>query len=110
MAWIALAIAGAFEIIWAVALKYSENFTRLWPSVIFGVAAWLSFAFLSYSLKTLPLGTAYAVWTGAGAVGIAIVGMIWFDEPVETIRLFCIALIIGGIVGLKLTGSPQPAV
>lgn len=105
MAWIALAIAGFFEIVWAVALKYSEGFTKLWPSVIFGIAAWLSFAFLSQALKTIPIGTAYAIWTGVGAVGIAIIGMAWFKEPTDLLRVICIALIVAGIVGLKVTGT-----
>jgi quaternary ammonium compound-resistance protein SugE len=103
MAWIFLAIAGAFEIVWAVALKQSDGFTKLWPSVIFGFSAWLSFAFLSQALKAIPMGTAYAVWTGVGAVGIAIIGMAWFKEPAELLRISCIALIIIGIVGLKVT-------
>jgi quaternary ammonium compound-resistance protein SugE len=71
MAWILLFMAGLFEIAWAVALKHSEGFTKLWPSVIFGVTAWISFALLSQAIRTLPMGTAYAVWTGIGAVGIA---------------------------------------
>lgn len=105
MAWIFLVAAGIFEIVWAVALKYSEGFTKLWPSIIFITAAWLSFACLSYALKVIPMGNAYAVWTGIGAVGIAIVGMVWFSEPVNVIRVSCITLIIVGIIGLKVAGS-----
>ena len=105
MAWLLLVIAGLFEIIWAIALKYSEGFTRLWPSVIFGVSAWLSFACLSFSLKTLPVGTSYAVWTGIGAVGIAIFGIVWLGESGNPVRLGCIALIVVGIVGLRLSGG-----
>lgn len=104
-AWIALFIAGLFEIAWAVALKYSEGFTRLWPTVIFGVTACLSFLFLAYALRTLPVGTSYAVWTGIGAVGIAVFGIIWLGEPAHAVRLGCILLIIIGIAGLKLTGN-----
>jgi quaternary ammonium compound-resistance protein SugE len=105
MAWLALAVAGLFEIVWAVALKYSEGFTKLWPSIIFGASAWLSFAFLSYALKTIPMGSAYAVWTGIGAVGIALVGIIWLDESADLIRIISIALVVIGITGLKLAGS-----
>ena len=99
MAWTILAVAGLFEIVWAVALKHSDGFTKLWPSVAFMTAAWLSFACLSYALKTIPMGSAYAVWTGIGAVGIAIVGMVWFSEPAGMIRIGCIALIVLGIPG-----------
>lgn len=102
MAWIFLFTAGVFEIAWAVALKYSEGFTRLWPSIIFGVTAWISFACLSQAIRVLPMGTAYAVWTGIGAVGIAIAGIIWFGESGSLLRIGCIALIVTGIVGLKL--------
>ncbi|MFK7831437.1 MAG: multidrug efflux SMR transporter [Congregibacter sp.] len=108
MAWISLVIAGFFEIVWVLALKYSDGLSNWWPSVIFGVAACVSFAFLSYALKTLPMGTAYATWTGIGAVGIAIVGMLWCKEPAGLARVLCIALIVAGIVGLKLT-SPASA-
>ena len=105
MAWTALITAGVFEIIWAIALKQSAGFTKLWPSVVFALAAWLSFACLSHALKTIPMGTAYAVWTGIGAVGIAVIGMVWMSEPVNAIRVACIALIVIGISGLKLAGS-----
>ncbi|TGD76242.1 quaternary ammonium compound efflux SMR transporter SugE [Mangrovimicrobium sediminis] len=105
MAWVALFVAGLFEIIWALALKYSEGFTRLWPSVIFGVAAWLSFALLSYALKTIPMGNAYAIWTGIGAVGIALVGIFWLNESADFMRIACIILVVMGIAGLKISGS-----
>ena len=105
MAWAILIVAGIFEVIWAVALKYSEGFTKLWPSVIFIIAAWLSFACLSLALKHIPMGSAYAVWTGIGAVGIAIIGMVWFSEPATLLRIACIALIVIGIAGLKLSSS-----
>ena len=105
MAWAILIVAGIFEVIWAVALKYSEGFTKLRPSVIFIIAAWLSFACLSLALKHIPMDSAYAVWTGIGAVGIAIIGMVWFSEPATLFRIACIALIVIGIVGLKLSGS-----
>ena len=102
MAWTALIIAGLLEVGWGIALKQSEGFTRLWPSVLFGVLAWLSFAFLAQALKTLPMGTAYAVWTGIGAVGLAIAGILAFGESASAVRLACIGLIVLGIVGLKL--------
>ena len=105
MAWAIFIVAGIFEVIWAIALKYSEGFTKLWPSVIFIIAAWLSFACLSLALKHIPMGSAYAVWTGIGAVGIAIIGMVWFSDPAMHFRIVCIALIVIGIVGLKLSGS-----
>ena len=102
MAWVFLVIAGVFEIVWVIALKHSEGFTKLWPSVIFIVAAWLSFALLSYALKSIPMGSAYAVWTGIGAVGVAVIGMAWFGEPTNLLRIVCITLIIVGVAGLKL--------
>ncbi len=105
MAWIALIIAGLFEIVWAVGLKYTHNFTRLWPSVITVVAMAVSFFFLSYAMKQMPIGTAYAVWTGIGAVGTVIYGIIVFNEPFNFIRVTCIALIILAIAGLKLSSS-----
>ena len=105
MAWTLLVLAGIFEVAWAIALKYSEGFSKLWPSVIFGVTAWLSFALLSQALKSIPIGTSYAVWTGIGAVGVAIAGIAWFGEPASTARIGCITLIVAGILGLRLTGS-----
>lgn len=103
MNWIFLAIAGLLEIAWAIGLKYTEGWTRLVPSLITGVLMIASFYFLSLAVKTLPIGTAYAVWTGIGTVGAAILGMFLFDEPRDIVRLLCIALIIAGIAGLKIT-------
>jgi quaternary ammonium compound-resistance protein SugE len=105
MSWLILFVAGLFEIAWAIALKYSEGFTKLLPSIAFGVTAWLSFACLSYALKSLPVGTSYAVWTGIGAVGIAIFGIIWLGEPANPLRIGSIALIVVGIAGLRFTGG-----
>ena len=102
LAWVVLFFAGLCEIGWAVGLKYTEGFSRLWPSVATGVAMLASVVLLGWSLKTLPLGTAYAVWTGIGAVGTARLGMLLFGESREAARLACIALIVAGIVGLKL--------
>ncbi len=102
MAWLVLAIAGLFEVGWAIGLKYTEGFTRLAPSVLTVLAMILSVALLGWSLKTLPVGTAYAVWTGIGAVGTALLGMVLFGDPATVARLGCIGLIVAGIVGLKL--------
>ena len=103
MAWGLLFIAGLFEVGWAVGLKYTEGFTRLWPSVWTAIAAVASLALLGLSVRTLPLGTAYAIWTGIGTVGTAILGVVLFKEPATAMRLVCIVLIMAGIVGLKLT-------
>lgn len=108
MPWLFLLIAGVLEIGWAVGLKYSDGFTRLWPSVLTILALVLSFIFLSLAVKHLPIGTAYAIWTGIGAVGACILGILLFKEPVGALRVACMALIVLGIVGLKFTAS-QPA-
>ena len=105
MSWVFLFIAGGFEIVWAIGLKYSDGFTRLWPSVGTIVAMGVSFLFLSYALKVIPIGTAYAVWTGIGAVGVAVLGMILFGESRDAFRLLCILIIVGGIAGLKYSSS-----
>lgn len=105
MSWVFLFIAGGFEIVWAIGLKYTDGFTRLWPSVGTLVAMGVSFLFLSYALKVIPIGTAYAVWTGIGAVGVAVLGMILFGESRDAFRLLCILVIVGGIAGLKYSSS-----
>jgi quaternary ammonium compound-resistance protein SugE len=102
MYWIILFIAGLFEIAWAVGLKYTEGFSKLWPSVFTIVCMIISMGLLAYAVKHLPIGTAYAIWTGIGAVGTAILGIILFNESKELIRIFFIFLIVVGIVGLKL--------
>ena len=101
--WSYLIIAGMLEIAWAIGLKYTEGWTRLVPSLITGALLVASFYFLSLAVRTLPIGTAYAVWTGIGTVGAAILGMVLFDEPRDIVRVICIMLIIAGIAGLKLT-------
>jgi quaternary ammonium compound-resistance protein SugE len=106
MPWMYLIIAGVFEIVWATGLKYTEGFTRLWPSTGTILAMGLSLWFLAAALKALPVGTAYAVWTGIGAVGTAIMGILLFGESRDAVRLLCIAVIVAGIAGLKLTSSP----
>jgi quaternary ammonium compound-resistance protein SugE len=105
MAWIILVLAGLFEIGWAVGLKYTEGFTRLWPSLWTVGAMVLSLTLLGLALRTLPLGTAYAIWTGIGTVGTALLGIWLFGEPATALRLLCIGLILAGIVGLKLVSS-----
>ena len=105
-AWLILFVAGLCEIGWAVGLKYTEGFSRLWPSVATLLAMAASVGLLGWSLKVLPLGTAYAVWTGIGAVGTAIFGIFLFSESRDTLRLLSILLIVAGIIGLKLV-SPD---
>lgn len=103
MAWLYLIVAGIFEVVWATTLKYTNGFTKLYPSIITLIAMSVSFIFLSISLKYLPMGTAYAVWTGIGAVGAVILGMLFFGESQSIMRLLFVGLIITGIVGLKVT-------
>ncbi len=105
MAWVYLMIAGVFEIAWAIGLKYTEGFSKPVASVVTVVLMIASFVFLSQAVRELPIGTAYAIWTGIGAVGTAILGMILFNEPRDTVRILCMLLIVAGIVGLKLTGG-----
>lgn len=105
MAWVYLFIAGLFECGWAVGLKYSNGFTKLVPSLLTIVAMGLSLLFLSIAMKSIPVGTAYAVWTGIGAVGVAILGMILFGESHAILRIMCLLLIVSGILGLKLISS-----
>jgi quaternary ammonium compound-resistance protein SugE len=105
MAWIYLMVAGVFEIVWAIGLKYTEGFTKLWPSFWTLAAMLVSFLFLAEALKTIPVGTGYAVWTGIGAVGTAILGIVLFGESRDLFRLLCILVIIGGIAGLKVSSG-----
>jgi quaternary ammonium compound-resistance protein SugE len=102
MAWTILIIAGVFEIAWAIGLKYTNGLTRLWPTVGTVAALAVSMVLLGAAVRTLPIGTAYAVWTGIGAAGTALLGLWLFNEPATLPRLLCIGLIIGGVVGLKL--------
>ena len=102
MPWIYLLLAGLFEIGFAVGLKYTQGFTRLWPSVGTLVTAAISLWLLTQSLKTLPVGTAYAIWTGIGALGVVTLGVLLFDESMSPARLLCIGLIVTGVVGLKV--------
>jgi len=103
MNWIYIFIASIFEISWAIGLKYSQGFTQMRASIFTIITMILSYVFLSLGVKTLPLGTAYAVWTGIGAVGTAIYGMIYFNEPRDLVRIFFIFLIVVGIIGLRFT-------
>lgn len=105
MAWTLLFIAGIFEIVWATLLKYTDGFTKLWPSVGTVVAMGISMVCLAFALRAIPMGTAYAVWTGIGVVGTVILGIVLFDEPRNVVRLMCIGMIIAGIAGLKLTSA-----
>lgn len=102
MAWIYLVVAGLFEVGWAIGLKYTAGFSRLWPSLWTAAAMALSLFLLAQALRTLPVGTGYAVWTGIGSVGTAVLGIVLFAESRDALRLLCLALIVAGIVGLKL--------
>ena len=102
MTWVILVIAGLFEVVWAIGLKYTDGFTRLWPTVGTVVAMVLSVWLLGVAMKSLPVGTAYAVWVGVGAVGTVILGIALFGEPINIARIISVALIIAGIIGLKL--------
>jgi quaternary ammonium compound-resistance protein SugE len=102
MAWIVLVVAGLFEVGWAIGLKYTEGFTRLWPTVGTVTAMVISLGLLGIAMKTLPVGTSYAVWVGVGAVGTAILGIVLLGEPANLGRLVSLGLIVAGIVGLKL--------
>jgi quaternary ammonium compound-resistance protein SugE len=102
MAWLILTVAGLFEIGWAVGLKYTEGFTRLWPTLATVASMIVSLGLLGLALRTLPVGTAYAVWTGVGTIGTALLGIALLNESADLIRLACIGLIVAGIVGLKL--------
>jgi len=106
MAWIYLVVAGVFEVGWAIGLKYTEGFTRLWPTLWTGAAMAVSLFLLAQALKTLPVGTGYAVWTGIGSVGTVVLGIVLLGESRDALRLLCLALILIGIVGLKLVTEP----
>jgi Membrane transporters of cations and cationic dru gs len=103
-----LAVAGLLEIAFAFGMKWSAGFSRFWPSVYAVATGMASILLLTLSLRVLPVGTAYAVWTGIGAAGTAMVGMLWLGEPASLARMGCIALILGGVVGLKLVSGPAP--
>ncbi len=105
MSWILLIVAGLLEVCWAIGLKYTEGFTRLVPSVLTGIAIVASMALLGVAAKQLPIGTAYGVWVGIGAMGAAILGMVLFKEPATAPRLFFLALLLVSIVGLKVTSG-----
>ncbi|SJM91436.1 multidrug efflux system protein [Crenothrix polyspora] len=105
VAWLILFSAGLVEIVFALSLKYNQGFTRLWPSLVTMVSGISSFGLLMWAIKTLPLGTAYAVWTGMGAVGVALLGILLFKESADWYRLLALTLVISGIVGLKLTDT-----
>lgn len=102
MAWAYLTVAGLFEIAWAIGLKYSDGFSKPFPSLLTIVAMVLSVWLLALAMKTIPVGTAYAVWTGIGAIGVAVLGMVLFGESREVLRMACLFMIITGIIGLKL--------
>lgn len=103
MAWFILVIAGLFEVGWAIGLKYTEGFTQFWPTAGTVTAMVVSIGLLGMAMRTLPVGTAYAVWTGIGTVGTVVLGIVLFSEPATVARLACVGLILAGIVGLKLT-------
>ncbi|WP_457032458.1 DMT family transporter [Kitasatospora sp. P5_F3] len=102
MAWVVLIIAGVLETVWAVALEASKGFSRLVPTVVFGVALVLSMGGLAYAMKSIPLGTGYAIWVGIGAIGTALYGMAVMGDAVTAARITCLVLILGGVVGLKV--------
>ena len=105
MPWTLLVIAGLFECAWAIGLKYTEGFTRFWPSVFTVATMTASVVLLGFAMRSLPVGTAYAVWTGIGAVGTVLLGITLFGEPANAARLICVGLIVAGILGLKLTST-----
>lgn len=102
MAWILLVLAGLFEVGWAIGLKYTEGFTKLWPSVGTIAAMIISLGLLGVAMKTLPVGTAYAIWVGVGAIGTVILGIVLFNEPANALRIVSVLLILAGLIGLKL--------
>ena len=105
MNWFILFVAGLFEVVWAVGLKYTDGFTRLWPSVGTAVAMAISTVLLAIALKTLPVGTGYAIWVGIGAIGTAIAGIVLFGESVSTLKILSIVLLVAGMAGLKLSSG-----
>jgi quaternary ammonium compound-resistance protein SugE len=105
MSWFILFLAGVFEIAWAIGLKYTEGFTRLWPSVGTALAMVVSLGLLGVAMKSLPVGTAYAIWVGVGALGTVILGIVLLGEPATPARLFSLGLILAGVIGLKLTSA-----
>jgi quaternary ammonium compound-resistance protein SugE len=109
MYWIVLFVAGLFEVAWAIGLKYTEGFSKLWPSLFTIACMIISMGLLAYAVKHLPIGTAYAIWTGIGAVGTAILGIILFNESKELVRIFFIFLIVVGIIGLKIFSGQSSA-
>lgn len=108
MAWIYLLIAGVLEIGWAIGLKYTDGFTRLWPSVATIAAIIASISLLALAVRTIPVGTAYAVWTGIGAAGTAVFGLVFLGESREVLRLVCLVLIVAGVAGLKFAAHSGP--
>ena len=105
MAWVFLFVAGLLEIGWAIGLKHTHGFTRFWPSVATIGAMAASFALLAQALKSIPVGTGYAIWTGIGAVGTVVVGMLFLGEPKDAARIVCLSMIVAGILGLKVASS-----
>ena len=105
MPWLILVLAGLFEVAWAIGLKYTDGFTRLWPSIGTGAAMVISLGLLGLAMKSLPVGTSYAIWVGVGAVGTAILGIVLLGEPANAGRLVSLGLIVAGIVGLKLASA-----
>jgi len=103
MSWLILFVAGLFEIVWAIGLKYTDGFTRLFPSAVTLIAAAISFGLLGLAMKTLPVGTAYSVWVGIGAAGTVLMGILLFNEPVNALRIGSVVLIVLGVLGLKLS-------
>jgi len=105
MSWFVLILAGLFEVVWSVGLKYTDGFSRFWPSALTLVAMAISVGLLALAVKTLPLGTAYAVWTGIGTIGAVLIGILLFNESASLARLACLGCIVAGIIGLKLVSN-----
>ncbi|MEO9275719.1 multidrug efflux SMR transporter [Marinomonas sp. 5E14-1] len=105
MSWVYLVIAGVLEFLWAIGLKQSDGFTKLWPSIISAILIVVSLVLLSLAMRTIPVGTAYAVWTGIGASTLVLFGMIFMNEPASAARIVCLCMIVGGVVGLQLVSE-----